>query len=1099
MRPEAGAAFVLPRPRLERQLEGATDRRLTAVVAGAGYGKTTLLTTWAGGVEHATYSVTPADQALSHLAGGLVDALRERVPDLPADLVANLRGARGPDADEDGRAAVIAAMVCDALHRCLAGDLVLVLDGVDIIEPDTPPARLVEALCRQAPQQLHLVLGGRHEPPFRIERLRAYGDVLEITAAELAFTADETAKFLSSAIDGAAAELAGDLHEATGGWPVAVRLAVDALRNASPLDRKRIVAGVRSADGPLFDHLAREVFDSEPLAVRELVRTSAAFERVTPALCERLGQAGAATLMGSLVKRGLLVEARVPGVPAGRGGQRFALAPLIREFALYHFAFDAWELDELHAMAAEWFLDHGDAEAAVVSLAVAGETERIARLLAERGGALLAAGAVDVVLRAVEAVPPEMRGAHAWRLLGEARHVRGDWDQALTCFVQAEAAAGRLDAGLAWRMGVIHYLRGELDQALAVYARARTGEGEPREDALLLAWTATAHWAKGDVEACRELVDRAMELATRAADPQALASAHTIAAMLAVLEGDRIANDAHYRQALAYAERAGDILQVIRVRTNRSSHHQEEGAYAQALVELEQAIPLADLSGFVAFQALGLHNRGDTYRCLGRLEQAIVDLEAAKRLYLQMGSNNVCHPLRALGDVYRARGDVALARGAYEEAIRLSEEGPELQSLVPALAGLSRLIVADAPEEARRLAERAMSFRAGLFHPVAVLAAGHAAWRSGRREEARQYAGEAAAGARSQRDRATLAEALELQALVAQDGRSRHVLDQAAAIWREIGDPIGQARVDLATARIIGGEQSHELALVAERKAREVGAHGLAAAAAEQLAVLARQQPSPVAIRALGDFQVLLDGRPLPAAAWQSKKARDLLKILVARRGRPVPRTALMEALWPDDDPGKLANRLSVALSTVRAVLDPDKRHAAEPLVVADPECARLDIERVAVDVEAFLSDAAAGLKLRREGRIIEAAERLARAEAAYTGAFLEESPYDDWAVPLREEARAAYIQVLRVLAAAAVPSGDHETAVRCQLRILEHDPFDERAHLDLVSALAAAGSHGEARRRYRDYTARMAQIDVEAAPFPTPQRAAFKGTQIAR
>ena len=44
-------------------------------------------------------------------------------------------------------------------------------------------------------------------------------------------------------------------------------------------------------------------------------------------------------------------------------------------------------------------------------------------------------------------------------------------------------------------------------------------------------------------------------------------------------------------------------------------------------------------------------------------------------------------------------------------------------------------------------------------------------------------------------------------------------------------------------------------------------------------------------------------------------------KVLVARRGRPVPRTVLMEALWPDEDEERLSNRLSVALTTVRSIL----------------------------------------------------------------------------------------------------------------------------------------------------------------------------------
>jgi DNA-binding SARP family transcriptional activator len=138
------------------------------------------------------------------------------------------------------------------------------------------------------------------------------------------------------------------------------------------------------------------------------------------------------------------------------------------------------------------------------------------------------------------------------------------------------------------------------------------------------------------------------------------------------------------------------------------------------------------------------------------------------------------------------------------------------------------------------------------------------------------------------------------------------------------------------------------------------------------------------------------------------------------------------------------------------------------------------------VDVEEFLAMANAGLDRQRQpGAGPEALAELVAAESAYTGDFLEEDPYDDWAVPLREEARATYLAVARTLAAAAAGAGRHDQAVRYHLRVLERDPYDEDAHLGLVATLSGAGRHGEARRRYRLYAGRMAELGVEAAPFP--------------
>ncbi len=240
-----------------------------------------------------------------------------------------------------------------------------------------------------------------------------------------------------------------------------------------------------------------------------------------------------------------------------------------------------------------------------------------------------------------------------------------------------------------------------------------------------------------------------------------------------------------------------------------------------------------------------------------------------------------------------------------------------------------------------------------------------------------------------------------------------------------------------------------------------------------------------VAIRCLGAFRVFRDGEPVSAAAWQSKKARTLLKILVARRGRSTTRDFLMEALWPGEDPDKLANRLSVALATVRAVLDPAKRHPPGHFLASDKDAVRLNLANLPVDVEAFMALAEPGLALDREGREKEAVSLLRAAEAAYTGDFLEEDLYEDWAAALREAARSTYVSVARALARRASAAADHDTAARHYLRILEKDGWDEGAHLGLVEALERAGRHGDARRRYRAYVERMEEIEVPATAFP--------------
>jgi DNA-binding SARP family transcriptional activator len=312
------------------------------------------------------------------------------------------------------------------------------------------------------------------------------------------------------------------------------------------------------------------------------------------------------------------------------------------------------------------------------------------------------------------------------------------------------------------------------------------------------------------------------------------------------------------------------------------------------------------------------------------------------------------------------------------------------------------------------------------------------------------------------------------------------IADEARAAWQRIGNPVWIARAELCLASREVGPDGMAAEDRARRRLRQLGVARSAIGPAGGSWIAGRAERELLEIEILGGFRVLRDGQPVGPSGWQSRKARELLQILVAHRGRTARRDGLMETLWPDDEADAQANRLSVALATVRAVLDPDRAFPPTWFVASDGEAYRLDLSHVAVDVELFFAHAREGQRMARERRPTEAREMLEIAESAYVGDVLEENPYADWAVGLREEARATYIAVARQLSSLAEARGDVDAAVRYRLRVIERDPFAEDAHLGLVDILARAGRHGDARRAYGSYVGRMRELDVEPAAFPT-------------
>ncbi len=106
-------------------------------------------------------------------------------------------------------------------------------------------------------------------------------------------------------------------------------------------------------------------------------------------------------------------------------------------------------------------------------------------------------------------------------------------------------------------------------------------------------------------------------------------------------------------------------------------------------------------------------------------------------------------------------------------------------------------------------------------------------------------------------------------------------------------------------------------------------------------------------------------------------------------------------------------------------------------------------------------------------------------AELAYSGDFLQELGDVEWAAPLRKQSHDAYIAVLRELISTAVAERQTDSGLRYALRLLEHDPYDEDAHLASVRLLHESGRQREGRRRYRLYVAAMAKAGREPARLP--------------
>jgi LuxR family maltose regulon positive regulatory protein len=212
-------------------LRDAVGRKVSVLSAPTGYGKTTLLAHWrraeGGEVPFAWVFLDEQDNDPIRLWRHIVEALRQAVPEeeeFGADVLAGM-GATGQRLAE-----ITLPMLINELTE-LPDRVVLVLDDYHFItEEETHEA--VAGFLEHLPENVHLVVSSRSDPPLPLGRLRAMGELNEIRTEQLAFTEEETARLLNESMGlGIGPDEVAVLHERTEGWPAGVYLASLTLQN----------------------------------------------------------------------------------------------------------------------------------------------------------------------------------------------------------------------------------------------------------------------------------------------------------------------------------------------------------------------------------------------------------------------------------------------------------------------------------------------------------------------------------------------------------------------------------------------------------------------------------------------------------------------------------------------------------------------------------------------------------------------------------------------------------------------------------------------------------------------------------------------------
>lgn len=216
-------------------------------------------------------------------------------------------------------------------------------------------------------------------------------------------------------------------------------------------------------------------------------------------------------------------------------------------------------------------------------------------------------------------------------------------------------------------------------------------------------------------------------------------------------------------------------------------------------------------------------------------------------------------------------------------------------------------------------------------------------------------------------------------------------------------------------------------------------------------------------ITCFGHFEVRRAGRPV--ALCSNRSGQGILRFLVVKQEHCATSDTLQTLLWPEDQPEAALNKLHIAISALRRSLN--YGYSCEPgcgYIVCKNRTYYLNpAVLVRTDVDEFLQYYRVGQQANEEGiTFYENACRL------YTGPFLSEDMYADWAFLQREELSRIYLTICRAIVGHYLKIKHYEDATKWTTAILKENRCDEAAHRQLMQIYIAQSCRSEAIQQYQ-------------------------------
>ena len=295
---------LISRPRLIALLDEGLKFPFTLVSASAGFGKTTLLSTWAHSLQAPTarlcwISLDEEDNDPRLFWTSVLTALDVQGIQRFEPLLMHLQSQPPPPLK-----ALLTALI--NLLAESQDHFVLILDDYQLIteqQVHTTLAYLIEHL----PPQLRIIVATRADPPLPFPLLRARGLALEVRTDQLRCTPEETRAFLDEVMHiHLPDQTIQKITTRTEGWLVGLQLLGLSLPDRA--DPEKLLKEISGNQRYILDYLTEVVLRQQPPEMQTFLLSTCILEQLNASLCDAiLEQTGSQEMLQRLERANLFV------------------------------------------------------------------------------------------------------------------------------------------------------------------------------------------------------------------------------------------------------------------------------------------------------------------------------------------------------------------------------------------------------------------------------------------------------------------------------------------------------------------------------------------------------------------------------------------------------------------------------------------------------------------------------------------------------------------------------------------------------------------------------------------------------------------------